>query len=140
MNTQTKIYIGIALAVLTIAAFVFSSIWTTRKFANLERELRDAKQTVQTADKLAATREIEAAAYKQKLEYLENNLSEIQTIARKQDEELEKLNINSRDARTNVDRTRRTRTIDTTAAELCAKLAEVGYQVRTPCVSGGNKR
>lgn len=126
MNTQTKIYIGIALAALTIAAFVFSSIWTTRKFAKFDRELRDAKQAVQTADKLAAEREIEAAAYKQKIEYLESNLTEIQTIARKQDEELEKLNINSRDARNNIERTRRTRTIDTTAAELCAKLAEVG--------------
>lgn len=127
MNKQTKIYIGIALAALTIAAFIFSSIWTTRKFTNLERELRDAKQAVQTADKLAAEREIEAAAYKQKIEYLESNLTEIQTTARKQDEELEKLNINSRDARNNVERTRRTHTIDTTAAELCAKLAEVGH-------------
>jgi len=126
MNTQTTIYIGIGLAALTIAAFVFSSIWTTRKFANLERELRDAKQAVQTADKLAATREIEAAAYKQKLEYLENNLTEIQTIARKQDEELEKLNTDTGRARTNLERTRRTRSIDTTAAQLCAKLAEIG--------------
>ncbi|MEQ1645106.1 MAG: hypothetical protein ABL959_16775 [Pyrinomonadaceae bacterium] len=126
MNTHTKIYIGLALATLTIATFIFSSIWTTRKFTKLERETRDAKQAVQTADKLAAEREIEAAVYKKKLEYLENNLSEIQTIARKQDEELEKLNINSRDARNNVERTRRIRTIDTTAGELCAKLAEIG--------------
>jgi len=121
MTTQTKIYIGVGLAALTIAAFIFSS-----RFTNLERELWDAKQAVQTADKLAAAREIEAAAYKQKLEYLENNLTEIQTIARKQDEELEKLNINGRDARSNLERTRRLRSIDTTAAELCAKLAEVG--------------
>ncbi len=127
MNTQTKIYIGIALAVLTIAAFIFSSIWTTRKFSNLERELRDAKQAVQTADKLAAQRESEAAAYKQKVEYLENNLSEIQTIARKQDEELEKLNTDTGRARNNVERTRRIRSIDTTANELCTKLAEVGH-------------
>ena len=126
MQTQTKIYIGIALATLTIAAFIGSSIWTTRKFANLERELWDAKQAVQTADKLAAQREIEAAAYKQKLEYLENNLLDIQTIARKQDEELEKLNTDTGRARTNVERTRRTRTIDVGQAELCAKLAEVG--------------
>lgn len=126
METRTKIYIGVALAVLTIAAFIFSSIWTARKFTNLERELRDAKQAVQTADKLAATREIEAAAYKKKIEYLESNLTEIQTIARKQDEELEKLNTNSRDARTNVERARRIRSIDTTANELCTKLAEVG--------------
>ncbi len=126
MDNKAKIYIAIALAALTIAAFIFSSVWTIRRFANLERELRDARQAVQTADKLAATREIEAATYKQKLEYLETNLSEIQTIARKQDEELEKLNTDTGRARTNVERTRRIRTIDTTAAELCAKLAEVG--------------
>lgn len=129
MNIQkiNKIYIALALATLTIAAFIFSSIWTTRKFRRLENELNAAKQAVQTADKLAATREIEAAAYKQKLEYLENHLSDIQTIARKQDEELEKLNTNSRDARRNVERTRRTRTTAVTNAELCAKLAEVGH-------------
>lgn len=126
MNTHTKIYIGLALATLTIAAFIFSSIWTTRKFTKLERELRDAKQAVQTADKLAAEREIEAAVYKKKLEYLENNLSEIQTIARKQDEELEKLNTDTGRARTNVERIRRILTTDTTAAGLCAKLAEIG--------------
>ncbi len=126
MQNQTKLYIGIALAALTIAAFIGSSIWTTRKFAKLERELRDAKQAVQTADKIAAAREIEAAAYKQKLEYLESNLTEIQTIARKQNEELEKLNTDTVRARTNVERTRRIRAIDVGQAELCAKLAEVG--------------
>ena len=135
MNTQTKIYIGICLAALTIAAFIFSSIWTTRKFSNLERELRDAKQAVQTADKNAAKREIEAAAYKQKLEYLESNLTEIQTIARKQDEEPEKLTTDTGRARANVQPTRRIRTIDTTTAELCAKLAEVGRG----CRRGGYK-
>lgn len=140
MNTHTKIYIGLALATLTIAAFIFSSIWTTRKFTKLERELNDAKQAVQTADKLAAQRDIEAAEYKQKLEYLESNLTEIQTIARKQDEELEKLTTDTGRARTTLERTRRIRSIDTTAAELCAKLAEVGHQVRTPCVSGGKER
>jgi len=127
MQNQTRIYIGIALAALTISAFVFSSIWTTRKFTNLERELRDSKHAVQAADKLATTREIEAAAYKQKLQYLENQLSDIQTIASKQDEELDKLNSNSRNARRNVERTRRTRPTETSTAELCAKLAEVGY-------------
>lgn len=131
MNTQTKIYIALAaVTAITIAALIGHSIWTTRKIANLEIEIETARQAVRAADKLAATRETEAAAYKQKLEYLENNLSEIQTIARKQDEQLEKLYVNSRDARSNVERARRTRTIHTTADELCAKLAEVGKGCR----------
>jgi chromosome segregation ATPase len=131
MNTQTKIYIALAaVTAITFAALIGNSIWTTRKIANLEIEIETARKAVRAADKLAATRETEAAAYKQKLEYLENNLSEIQTIARKQDEQLEKLYVNSRDARSNVERARRTRTIHTTADELCAKLAEVGKGCR----------
>ena len=126
MQTQTKIYIGFALAAVTVAAFISSSIWTTRKFTNIERELFEARQAVRSADKLAAKREAEAAEYKQKLEYLETNLSQIQTIARKQDEELENLNSNSRNARSNVERGRRTRPTAITDAELCKKLAEVG--------------
>ena len=127
MNTQTKIYIGIALAALTIAAFIGSSLWTTRKFTKLESELRDARQIAETADKLAATREIEAAEYKQKIAYLESQLTETANQARKQDEHLEKLNTNSRDARRNVERARRTRPTTTTDTELCQKLAEVGH-------------
>ena len=127
MNTQTKIYIAIALAALTIVAFIFSSLWTTRKFTNLERELERAKHSVTAADKIAAQKELEAAEYKQKLEYLEQNLSEIKAIARKQDENLEKLNTNSRDARRNVERLRRTRPTAVTDSELCAKLAEIGH-------------
>lgn len=127
MQTQTKIYIGITLAAVTIAAFIGSSIWTTRKFTDLERELFEARQAVQSADRVAAKRELEAATYKQKLEYLENNLSQIQTIARKQDEELQKLNNNSRDARSNVERARRIRPTAVTNADLCAKLVEIGY-------------
>lgn len=128
MNTQTKIYITLAaVTAIGLAAILAGSIWTTRKIANLESEIETARQAVRAADKLAATRDADAAAYKKKLEYLEGRLAEIQTIARKQDEELEKLNVNSRDARSNVERKRRTRAIYTTADELCAKLAEIGH-------------
>ena len=72
-------------------------------------------------------KEMEAAGYKQKIEYLEGKLAEIQTIARKQDEELEKLNTNTHSARTDVDRARRTSSITADADELCQKLAELGH-------------
>lgn len=107
MNNQTKIYIGVGLAALTIAAFISSSIWTTRKFSRLENELHEAKQAARSADKLAAQRENEAAEYKQKIAYLEIKLTENQTTARKQDETLETLTNNTRNARRRRDAARR---------------------------------
>jgi hypothetical protein len=78
---------------------------------------------------LAATRETETAAYKQKIEYLETQLAEIRDLANHQDEELKSITSNTRRARSDVERARRTRAAAATAAELCAKLAEVGH----PC-------
>ena len=85
-----------------------------------------AKKALQA---LAAAKEVESAEYRQKIEYLERQLSDIQTKARKQDEKLEKLSVNSGRARVDVERAKRTRAIDTDATELCRKLAELGH----PC-------
>lgn len=125
ITTQTKIYFAIAAAVLAI--ILGGSIWSRFQTSRLEREVRDARAAAKLASQTAAKRELEAAGFKQKIEYLESRLAEIQTIAKKQDEELEKLNNNSGRARADVERSRRVRSIATNADELCAKLAEVGH-------------
>ena len=125
MTQKTKIYIGIA-AVIFIA-ILGTHFWQSHKIAGLENSVRDAKQVAEEKRETAAAKELEAAEYKQKIEYLEHQLADVQTKTRKQDEKLEKLNVNSRDARGDVERAKRTRTIDTTADQLCAKLAQLGH-------------
>lgn len=129
MQTQTKIYIALGVAAIIAAALIGSSLWASRKIARLERDIDAAREQASVAENAAAIREIEAAEYKAKIEYLENRIVAIQTIARKQDEELEKLNSNSGRARADLERARRTRPIATNTDELCAKLAAVGH----PC-------
>ena len=124
---RIKIYIGLGIAAIFAVGILGGATWSNHKIAKLEKAVGTAKQSADDAGQRAAQREIEAAQYKQKIEYLERQLADIQTIARKQDEELEKLNATSRSARSDVDRSRRTRTIVATAAELCQKLAELGH-------------
>lgn len=128
MKTHIKIHIAIALAaILTIAIFIY--VLSNIRIANLESEVAKAKQIATQKQQTAAERELEAAEYKQKIEYLETKIDEINQLARKQDEELEKLNLNSRNTRSDADAARRTRTVAATNAELCQKLAELGH----PC-------
>ena len=77
----------------------------------------------------ADAKEADAEIYRAKIEYLDARLNEIQTIARKQDEELEKLNTSVNSARADIGRARGVRSVTATADELCAKLAELGH----PC-------
>jgi lipopolysaccharide export LptBFGC system permease protein LptF len=128
MNTQIKIYIAAALAFAFAIAILVYAI-ANMKIAKLESEVTNGKEAARQKQQTAAAKEFEAAQYKQKIEYLETKLIEINQLARKQDEELEKLNLNSRNARSDADAARRTRSITTTNAELCQKLAELGH----PC-------
>lgn len=121
------IYIALAVIVTLTAGIFGGAVWSNHKIAKLEQAVDAAKQKSDLASLAASEKETAAAEYKQKIEYLDQQLTEIQTIARKQDEELERLNVNTRGARDNVDRARRKRTIAATAAELCQKLAELGH-------------
>ncbi len=125
----TKIYIGLSIAAIFAVGIFGGAVWSNNKIAKLESAIDDAKQKAEGSRQLAEKKEIEAAQYKQKIEYLEQQITEIQTIARKQDEELEKLNVNSSRARDDADRARSTRSIAANADELCQKLAELGH----PC-------
>jgi len=130
MTFQTKTYIAIGIAVIFAIGIIGGATWSNRKIATLESEVEQRRSEADSIQRSALEREIEAAVYKQKIDYLDAQLAEIKNIARKQDEELEKLNTNSRTARRDVDRARRTRAIEATTGELCAKLAELGYACR----------
>ncbi|MGE3465546.1 MAG: hypothetical protein AB7J13_01320 [Pyrinomonadaceae bacterium] len=127
MNTKTKIYIGLIIAAIVVTAIAGASLRANRKIAKLEREVEAARHTADEAQKAAAMREIEAAEYKAKIEYLEGRIVMVQTMARKKDEELEKLNSISVRARRDVERARSSKPDTATDDQLCAKLAELGY-------------
>lgn len=112
-----------------ILAVTITWLWSDHRVARLERDANEAKAAADETQQTAARLEREAGQYKQKIEYLEQQLANIQQIARRQDEELTKLDSISNNARRDVDRARRTRSVAVTNAELCQKLAELGY----PC-------
>ena len=77
-----------------------------------EREVEAAKQTASAKEEAAAESETKAAEYKQKIEYLESEIAGIGQIARRQDEELEKSAVDVNNARRDVERAKRLRSID----------------------------
>lgn len=126
MTLKNKIYI--ALAAFAFVAFVIS-LWTNHRETKLQREIENAKTIAEKSEASARDLEQKAAEYKQKIEYLEEQLSALKLIAKKQDEELKTLEGNTNNARHNVRRARAVRTIDSTTTELCTKLANLGH----PC-------
>ena len=130
MNLQTKIYIAAGVAAVLIVASAGVSMWmTNHRIAQADRVASAAKQVATEKEKLAAEKETEAAAYREKNEYLEKQIAQLEAIARKQDEEVEKTKSNTAAARQRVDRARGVRPVATTADELCGKLAELDH----PC-------
>ncbi|MFM9904812.1 MAG: hypothetical protein ACKVQJ_09605 [Pyrinomonadaceae bacterium] len=127
MKPQTKIYIGLSVTAMFTIGIVGGHLWSNHKIAMLENAVEKAKQQAISSQRSAEKNELEAAAYKRKIDYLEQRLTEIQIIARKQDEKLEKQTTNTRNARADVERVRGTRSIAATASELCKKLAELGH-------------
>ena len=127
MTTKTKIYLGLAVAAIFAVGILGGAAWSNHKITKLEDKVTTAKRRADNLQRTADEKELEAAEYEQKIEYLTRQLGEIQMIARKQDEELEKFNRNSTRARGDAMRARHTRSIAATAAELCAKLTEIGH-------------
>lgn len=129
MDTKYKIYAGLIIAGVLAAGLVGGSAWSNYKIDNLEKAVETAKQEAVKREQSAARIEQTAAEYRQKTQYLEESLAEIQTIARKQDEELENLSNETNHFRGGVRHARAVRTIQSTTDELCAKLGELGH----PC-------
>ncbi len=129
MRAIYKIYIGIAVAVVLAIGIVGGSAWSDHRIRKLEAEVIEAKLLAEKSEKTSFESEKKAAEFAAKTEYLEGQMANIKTIARRQDEQLEKQNTNTRSARGDVERAKRTGSIDTGADELCTKLAGLGH----PC-------
>ena len=127
MTLKYKIYIGAAVGGVLLAGILAGEGWSRYRLGKLERQVAEARARADELEHAGADAELKAAEYKRKTEYLERSLAEIRATARKQDEELEKLNFNTRDARADVERAKRVRAIDANADELCRKLGELGY-------------
>ncbi|MEP7075394.1 MAG: hypothetical protein ABI878_06255 [Acidobacteriota bacterium] len=125
MNLKMKI--GLVGASVFVIAILGSWAWSSHKTATLERAVESAKARADAKTKAADEMEKQSAVYAAKTGYLEQKLAEIQAIARKQDEQLEKINVDTNAARTSAGRARSVRAIASTADDLCAKLAEVGH-------------
>ncbi len=130
MKPQTKIYIAMTVAAVIAAGVLGGHLLSSRKTAKLEAAADEAKQAAEASRRIAERSEIAAAEYRQKNDYLEGQLTELRSIARRQDEELEKLSVNRTRVRADAGRARNTRTIAATADELCAKLAGLGHACR----------
>lgn len=124
-----------------IAAAVLGSIagiagWANYKIGKLENAVSKAKERSEELERTAVLKEAEAAENVEKIAYLERQLGEIKDLARKQDEQLERLSDYSGRVRGDLDRARRTRVVPTDEPRLCAKLAELGH----PCGQPGGQR
>ena len=130
MKFEYKIYLipgCIAAAVITI--FIATHLWSNHKIASLERDVETAKAAAAEKQIAAAQLEQQAVQYKAKTQYLEQQIAQINAIATKQNEELEKLSKTTDSARRDVERTRNIRSVAATADQLCARLADLGH----PC-------
>lgn len=124
---NSKIYIIVATTALLAIGIIAGQLWSNHRIRLLEETINATKADAATKQDAAVQAEKAAGIYKQKVEYLEQELSEIRSLATKQDEELQKLTTHAGDARRDVERARRIRAIATTTEELCRKLAEVGH-------------
>lgn len=127
MNDQIKLILAVAAAAVLAAAA--ATIVSNVRLRSLERNVEIATERARTLEETAREAESRAAEHKQKIEYLEAEIAGIGRIARKQDEELKKISGDIGNARSDVERAKRIRTVGTSAAELCGKLEELGY----PC-------
>lgn len=126
LRRRPWLLVAAALVPLVVAA-AGHRIWSERRLAGRERAADERYAEGRTADERAAELEKRAAAYTEKIDRLEQTIAEIGEIARRQDEELEKIGGRVADARGRVERARSLRSIESTAAELCAKLADLGH-------------
>jgi predicted RNase H-like nuclease (RuvC/YqgF family) len=114
-------------AVLMIAIVIVMHLWSNHKIASLERDVETARSAAVEKQTAAAQLETRATEYEAKTEYLQQQIAEINAIATKQNEELEKLSKTTDSARRDVERARNIRSVAATADQLCAKLADLGH-------------
>jgi len=127
MIERYKAHIAAAVAAVLAITFAGSAIRSHLKLNELEGAADEARRQAEQSVAAARERELAAAGYAAKIAYLEQRLAELQTIRRKQDEELENLSAHTGNARAAARRTRGARAADARPEELCRKLSELGH-------------
>lgn len=125
MTSKMKLCIAALAAIALIATL--GSLWSSHRIAKLHNEVVNARAAAKQTEATAREMEQRAAEYKHKIEYFEESLSALSLIANKQDEELKTLETDSNGARLNVRHARAVHSLEGTTAELCTKLADLGY-------------
>ena len=125
MNYKTKLIIAGAAAI--IVGLTVTTLILNHHLRTLERRVEAAQEKAGKMERQSQIAEAKAAEYKQKIDYLEGELTAIGRIARRQDEELKAISGDVGAARRDVERARAIRSIDTTTDELCARLANLGH-------------
>ena len=127
MTIRQKLY---AAGVVALLIFTFAAVHSIRLRFAMKRSDREAAvqaAKVSESERLAASAEESSNRSAARAEYLEQQLKEIRDLAAKQDEQIKKLGADSGSARGRVDRARRIRTIESTAAAVCEKLKDLGH-------------
>ena len=128
--TRKQIYYAAAIvAAIVIGIVLLRMLGSEIAVGKLETKIADQKANAAELENKARTSERDAEVYREKIAFLEQNLAEINRIARRQNEEIEKFQTVVNTARDDVRRARGIRSIAITAGELCEKLAEAGH----PC-------
>jgi predicted RNase H-like nuclease (RuvC/YqgF family) len=127
LTPRRKIYLALTIGGAILVCVMVGSAWSHFTIRGLERDIRAAKEQVKNKEAIASAREKEAEKYRLQAERLEGSLAEIQKIAKKQDEELEKISDQTGNARADAARARGVRALDSTSAELCRRLEELGH-------------
>jgi uncharacterized protein HemX len=124
MTTKIKVYIAVASVFLILVAGY--SLWSSHQIRKLENAAEEAKQNAEFQEQRANEIEMRSRKYEEKIAYLEANLTELKTLAKKQDEELKNIETTTGRARADVERARRISSAAATAEEVCRKLADLG--------------
>jgi DNA-binding helix-hairpin-helix protein with protein kinase domain len=127
ITIRQKVYAAGAIAAIIISAVAIQSVRSRLQISRLERVRAVQEQNAARSEHIAAAAKQDAARQTARAEFLEQQLVEIRALAIKQDEELQKLNSDTDSARGRLDRTRGIRSVESTVAELCKKLAAVGH-------------
>ena len=127
ITTRQKFYLAAACAALILTIAAVDAIRSRIGISRLEREAATLTGNAKAAELRAAEAEARADRHAAQAEYLEHQLTEFRDLAAKQDEQIKKLGADTGSARGRVDRARRIRTIESTAAAVCEKLKDLGH-------------
>jgi predicted RNase H-like nuclease (RuvC/YqgF family) len=130
LSPRRKLYLALTIGGAILVCVMIGSAWSHFTIRGLERDVQAAKEQAKNKEAIANEREKEAEKYRLQAERLEGTLEEIQKIAKKQDEELEKISDQTGNARNDAARARGVRALDSTSAELCRRLEELGHGCR----------